>query len=316
MDVNLAYPVALNVTLGLIDSSKSIWNNLSLLLAALIGAIAAGSIQFIIAIWNNKKSERSRQMQAHCSLLGCKQVLLQYFYSYFLSSIAARGTQHYAKIMAISAIDFVPAKAHLKCGNEVRAKLYLDKKIASQYDRSYDLKEALRSRERSENLQLQLGDAKERFWKNLGLIKTLFEDAKIENLIRDIEIAEKRLGEFDKEIPKLFNLIDIEMKEGIGSICIDSNLRQKYTDSPNKNRDIFVKSITEKLECEMDTLTKSALSNIEFLESKIDNLLSYIDEILSNKEFCSNCKLFCSSKKCPLDPKSKKDENNKISPEK
>jgi hypothetical protein len=196
----------------------------------LTGAIAAGFLQFAIAYWNNKNLKKSNQIQVHCNLLGCKHALIQYFHSYFLLDIAARSSQPYAKILAVALIDFTPAKKDLESGNEIEANKYVNEEFSSQYHNSPDLKEALRSKESSENLQLKIGDIKERFWICIGQIKTSFEDTRIENFITEIKRAEKALGKFDKDVSITFNNIEHEIKEGLNLILIDKEIEDKYAD--------------------------------------------------------------------------------------
>lgn len=285
-------------------TSKSWLDYLSLLLAAFIGAIAAGGIQFWIEYWKNKKSERANQIQIHSTLLGCKHAFLQYLHSYFLLNIAARSSIVHARLIAYKLIDFTIATEYLEEGREEEAYQYVNQELKSKFDGSIDQKEALRSKEGSENLQIQIGNVKERFWKIIGQIKTSFEDTKIENFIKEIKNAEEAIGTFDKDIGKPFNEIDTETNIKIGDVCKDKINKLRYSKNPNKNRDSLIEEQITELNKRKDSMNSESLAKIDILESKIDNLLNYLENILANPKCCRDCNLFCSDKICPLKPSS------------
>lgn len=275
-------------------------------MAALIGAIASGSIQFIIEEEKYRKLVKANQIQAHNNLFGCKNALLQYFHSYFLSNIDARSSLPYAKLYAIGLINFAPAKNCLENGKKDDAHKYINTEFESKYHNSPDLKEALRLRESSEKLVLRIGEAKERFWGIIGQIKILFEDTRIEDLIKDIEKAEETLEALDKDISEIFLEIDQEIKSNLNSICIDKTDKDRYAKDPNENRRDLVDKMIGRLEEEKASAIKNAKEKIDILDSKIDDLLAHLEDVLNNPQYYRKCQLFCSNKICPLKPSSEK----------
>jgi hypothetical protein len=263
-------------------------------------------IQIWIEYWKNKNLERSNKIQIHSNLLGCEHSLLQYFHSYFLSDIYARSSQPYAKILAVAFIDFKIAKGFLEQREEEQAKQYVNREFTSRYEKSADLGEALRAKERSENLQLQIGNAQERFWICIGQIKASFKDIRIKDFIEEIEKAEKAIKATENDITQQFMSIEDEIKEGLSSMCLDRSNRSRFADDPNDNRDNFLYVMGGKIEKKRDLAQKNARDEIDQLESKIDDLLNYVDKIINDSSYCRDCKLFCSDKTCPLEPQSPK----------
>ena len=298
-------PIALNVTLNgsiLAGTSKSMLENplITVLIGAFAGAIAAGSIQFIIEERRFRRQEKNIKIQAHSNLLGCKHRLLQYFHSYFLLDIAARSSQIYAKISAVGLIDFIPAREYLLISDKEAAEKYVNEKFNSKCKESPDLSESLRSREASEKLQLQLGDISERFWTILGQIKTSFNDIETDDFVKEIETAEELIGKLDKEITEIFAEIEEKVEEDLKSICLDKNNEYKYTDNPNKNRNEFVAEKLKNLEEKRGSTIQDAKSSIRILDTKIEDLLKHLEHIIKDQQYSRDCKLFCSDKICPL----------------
>lgn len=306
-------PIALNVTLNgsiLAESSKSILENplITALIGAFAGAIAAGSIQFIIEEKRFRRQEKAIKIQAHSNLFGCRYRLLQYFHSFFLLNIAARSSQIYAKIIAAGLINFAPAKNLLDKGKVEGAKKYVNKQFISKYEGSPDLSESLMSKEASKKLQLQLGDVEERFWTFIGQIRTSFNDTIIDEFVKEIETAEELIAKFDEEIAIIFAEIEKDVEDDLNSICFDKSNGSKYADYPNKNRDNFVAEKKKKLEEKRDSTIKDAKKKIGILDTKIEDLLKHLENILNDPQYSRDCKLFCSDKRCPLKPPSDKEK--------
>ncbi len=305
--INLTGAIGANVTL------IQPWyaGTIGIIGAAILGAILAGGIAVYRDQKKDERQSRNDQIQAHCNLLGCKHSFLQYLHTYFLTDIAARSSQPYAKLVAIMPIDFSEIKESLESGKKEDAEKHVNKLFSSEYLQSIDLKESLRSKEQSENLQLQVGNIKERFWKYIGQIKITFKDNKIEDYIKEIERAEKALGTFDSDVSKKFKKIDDKINKGIGKIVIDKEDPNSYADNPNKNRDDFFDEMMKELDEMKVSTTKDAKDRIAILESEIDNLLKHLENVLKNPQFCRDCKLFCSSKICPLKPLSREQAKKK-----
>jgi hypothetical protein len=276
-DPSLTYPTASNFTLNYsLERYLPWWSNP--LMAALIGAIAAGLLQLILELWRNINLKKAKKIQEHSNLLGCKRIYLQYLHSYYLSNIAARSSLQYARLTAINLIDFVPAKLLLESGEQEAANQYINHELKSRYDDSPDLKEALRSRERSENLELRIGDVQERFWRTIGLLKPLFDDDKSNGLIKNIKETEETLIAFDKDITKAFREIDDKIRSEINSICIKGD---KYASDPNGERNLFVDGKIEELNAKRKSTNSDSQNKIDDLELKIDKLLDHLDGLLN-----------------------------------
>ena len=301
--INLTGVIGANVTL----TQSWYAGTIGIIGGAIFGALLTGVSGIIRDSENAKRKKRDDQIQAHSNLLGCKFSFMQYLHSYFLSNISARSSQPYAKITAVALIDFIPAKERLERNEPEDAHQYINEKFASKYENSVDLEEALRYKERSEKLQLQIGDIKERFWISVGHIKTSFDDTKIQVFIEEILKAEKTLKASENNITNTFRKLEGEFQTGLNQICIDKDIKIKYASNPNGNRDEFVDEMAKELNNKRDITTKDAEEKIKIFESKIDDLLNYLENILKNPHECRNCNLFCSSKICPLKPSSQEE---------
>jgi hypothetical protein len=279
-------PNLINLT-GVIGANVALtqpWyaGTIGVIVAAILGALLAGGVGIYRDIENDKRKKRDDKIQAHCNLLGCKHAFLQYLHSYFLANVAARSSQPYAKLVAIMHIDFVEVKKILESGKKEDAEKYVNILFSSEYLESIDLKESLRSKERSENLQLQIGDVKERFWKFIGQVKIAFEDNRIKDFIKEIEKAEATLGSFYSDVSKDFKKIEDDINTGIGKIIMDQNDMNRYANDPNKNRDDFFDKMVKTLEGMKDSTALDAKVKIENLESKIDDLLTLTLHVVGN----------------------------------
>jgi hypothetical protein len=302
MDINLTGQIAATMA----ENLKQPWYST---LTGVLGGIVA-SLTTLAGVWITQKNEaqkkkRTDQLEAHSNLQGCAQTLLQSLRSYFLSNIAARGSQSHAKLTAFALIDLTPAKQYLKDEDTEAARKYINKEFKSELDESVDLKESLRLRARSESLELKIGDVKERFWKYIDQIKTSFNDTRINDFIHEMEKAEAQLAELDDDICNKFSEIENKIHAGFSEVCFDKIAGKKYAaNSPNENRNALIDKMTHEIEKMRRIMGDDARVKISILDSKINDLLNYTNNILDNPTACRDCNLFCSSKTCPLKPPS------------
>jgi hypothetical protein len=279
---NLTYPIHLNVTLNgsLIGPSKIWWNDPSVValigvLGIVFGAIAAGLFQFLTERRRIRESEKNNRILAHSNLLGCKHATLQYYESYLVSIINAENSPLHSTHIATKAIDFSVVE---KCLMEKEpltetANQYASQKLALMLEKSIDLKEGLRYRQRADDLALQLANTDERFWRIIGQVKTLFPDINATNLIREIGEAESDLDNSRKIINSSFNKIN--RAERIELKLITSN----------EKRDSWFHEKEQKLKLQVDSSLSDVRAKIDNLDSKIDNLLDYLEDYLKRKSW-------------------------------
>ena len=221
----------------------------------------------------NIKLDKSNKIQIHSNLLGCKYAYIQYMHSFFNLHITARTSHLHAQLMAIQNTDFRQAKSRLEKGKHEDANIYLNKEFLSNFNNLHDLEEAIRSRERSGDILLRIGDIKERFWIIIGQVKTVFEDKEVLKFIDKIMEAEWALGKLSEDILKPFEELEKDIGEKMNSINIDGN---KYSEYPNEKRNSFVKDESKKLVDMNESALKDANAKIFVLNSEIDNLQNYL----------------------------------------
>lgn len=238
---------------------------MSPLLGVIIGALLAGSIQFIIEGYKSRQSDKKSKMRVYSDLKGYKRSLLQYMHSYFLALIDSRGGLVYAG--AIKSIDFDEIEALLVAGKREEATRLAQESLDSAFNESPDKKESLRIRRNEEKLQLQVGESGEKFSKIITQIAVLFSDAKIDGLIKQIETAEEDLDKLDKSIAKLFTDITDEIEKGPKSL------------SSNKKRDAWYEEKKEKLKEAMKSDFDTKIKNLDL---KTDDLLNHLNNCIKN----------------------------------
>ena len=306
---NSTYPIYLNVTINgsLIGPSIAWWDDpfavaLIGFFAILLGAIAAGLFQFYIERLRIKESEKNNRISAHSNLLGCKHVILQYYESYLVSIINAENSLLHSTHIATKGIDFSVVEKILSEKEHLieEANQYVNEALDSKREKSNDLKEGLRYRQRADELAIQIANTDERFWRIIGQVKTLFPDINVTNLVREIREAESDLDNSGKIINDSFNRI---RRDEIIELKLITSIEQ---------RDSWFHEKEQNLRLQVDSSLRDARSKIDNLDSKIDILLNYLENELNNPQCCRECKLFCSNKICPLKP-SLKDEVNKKS---
>ncbi|MDQ1255277.1 MAG: hypothetical protein QG646_4556 [Euryarchaeota archaeon] len=168
------------------------------------------------------------------------------------------------------------------------AQQYINKIIDEYQDKSAELNEYLRLKQRSEDLQLEIAKSDERFWKTIGRIRILFPNDYVKKYIDDIKKADHELGKFEEEVIDSIDPIRNEIRTRPGSI-LNNHMRNSWT-----------KDIKSKLEEWSSTQRTTLKSRVDEFDSKIDNLLNYLESCQDT--CCRDCKFFCSNKECPIRP--------------
>jgi len=261
--------------------------------AAIAGALIGSGFQIYRDNKNIEKQNRDDKIQATSGLQGIKHTMLQSKASYYATFFASESLHSAAHMFAVRGIDYdgIRAKRMISGSREMEnAQQYVNNKVDKDLRNSLELKEYLRLKQRSEELQLEIAKNDERFWRTIGKIRILFPNDNVEYFIENIKIADQELGELEKEII-----------ESIYQIKNEINIRPSRIVS-NVERDTWTARISTKLDEWNSTQRTTLKSRIDTFESKIDDLLNYSENALINPEYCRDCRLFCSDKRCPLSP--------------
>lgn len=265
--------------------------------AAILGALIANAFQIYRDIKKDEKQKRNDKIRAISGLRGIKHTMLQSKASYYSAFFASENLHSAAHILAIRYIDYdsIHLRRSVAESPEMEeAQQYVNKIIDKELRKSLELKEYLREKQRSEELQQEIARNDERFWRIIGRIIILYPNDKVEYLIKDIKKADHELGMFEKEIIESLDPIRNEIDSKPGSI--KSNVERA-----NWTNDIAIK-LSEWAHTKHTTLK----SRIELFDSKIDDLLDYLETEFDN--CCRDCKFFCSSHECPLNPSTQERE--------
>ena len=240
--------------------------------AALFGAIVAGIFTLYRDGQNNKKQKKDDQILAINWLRGVKHTMLQSKASYYSAFFASERLHSTAHMLAIRYIDYDSILHLRKSGIPSKmeeAQQYINKQIDVELRKSLELKEYLRQKQRSEELQQEIAKNDERFWRTIGRIRILFPDDRVEYLVNVIKDADHELGKFEKEILEGINPIrnEIETKPGL----IKSN----------DERGIWTEKIANVLNKWTNTQPPVLESRIEAFDSKIDDLLNHLENELA-----------------------------------
>ena len=282
---------------------QNLINPTSVIGAAIFGALVAGGVAIYRDKIKDERQKRNDQIQAQGNLLGIKHTILQYYESYLVSMINAENSLLHSTHIATKGVDFSVVE---KCLNEKEsltemANQYANRELDSKLEKSIDLKEGLRYRQRVNDLALQIADTDERFWRIIGQVKILFPDINVANLVKEIVEAEKDLDNSGKIINSSFNKMNraerIELKLIVS----------------NEKRDSWFHEKEQNLKLEVDSSLSVVRIKIDNLDFKIDNLLDYLENELNNPQCSRECKLFCSSEICPLKPQSQEEEELRAS---
>lgn len=254
---------------------------IGLIAGAILGAIIAGGITLYRDAQNNERQRRNDQIQAISNLRGRKHTMLQSKASYYSAFSESLNLSTHAKIVATRYIDFdhIRSQRELKGTPDMEeAQQYVNEKIDSSLRKSLELKEGLRQKQRYEELQREIAKNDERFSVTIGLIKTLFPDENVKELIKVINEADEELGRLEKEYSEGLEPIRNEIKTSPG--FIKSNLeREDWVDTMRTNLDNWITS--------KEPALRSKINNFD---SKIDDLINYLENELVKPEYCRDCR--------------------------
>jgi len=147
--------------------------------------------QFRVEEMKIQKSIKDSKIQAYSDLLGCTHSLLQIKSSYLSSVISAENLVLHAKIIAIKGLDLEPVKDLFLQEKTESANCYYNEKINIALEKSFDIKDGIKMRNRILDLEILVGETDERFWKSIGHVRALFPDARVSNLSREIKRQKK-----------------------------------------------------------------------------------------------------------------------------
>lgn len=289
MDQNITGMIAANVTLIQPWYAGAI----ALIGAALFGAVAAGLFTIYRDGLNNKTELKNNQIRAVNNLRGRKHTMLQSKASYYSALSEHMNQSTYAKIIVTRYIDYDKIRSQrISEGTQdmEKAQQYVNEKVDSSLRKSLELKESLRQKIRYEKLQGETAKNDERFWETIGLIKTLFPNNKVDELISAIKDADKELGKLEEEYQEELEPIREKIRTHPGLI------------KSNPERDEWVSDMMKNLDNVKNIMYPNLRSKIDNFDSKIDYLLNYLEYVLIDRGYFKGCRLFCSDKICPLSP--------------
>jgi len=262
--------------------------------AAILGALATNAFQIYRDNENDKKQKRDDKIRFTNELRGIKHTMLQSKASYYSAFSASESLHSAAHILAIRIINYdaILSKRRYEGSPAMEnAQQHINKIIDEYLEKSPELKEYLRLKQRSEDLQLEIAKSDERFWKVIGRISILFPNDDVKKYINDIKKADYELGKFEEEVIDSIGPIRNEIQIRPGSIS-DNYMRDSWTTD--------IKSKLDEWSSTQRTILKSRVDKFDF---KIENLLNYLESCQDT--CCRDCKFFCSNKECPIRPEHK-----------
>jgi len=258
------------------------------LVAGILGGAFMGSIvTSLFTLYrdhkNDERKKKGAQILAIAWLQGVKHTVIQSYASYYSAFIASETLQIIAFIRAIRYVDY----DNLPTDQE-DAQQYVNQTNDDALNNSLDLKEFLREKQRSEELQIEIAKHEERFWRTIGKIRILFPNDRVDDLIGTIKDTEEELNNLELIFYKRANNLRrvIETKPGFLKSNIERNEWTRKMEKAANNWNMRQHHILK--------------LKLHQFESKIDNLIDYLQDGLDND--CHNCTLFCSKYKCPLKP--------------
>lgn len=257
--------------------------------AAILGALATNAFQIYRDNEKDKRHKRDNRIRSINELRGIRHTMLQSKASYYSAFFASESLHNAAHIFAIRIInydDILSQRRDNESPEMEDAQQYVNRTIDEYLDNSAELKEYLRLKQRSEDLQSEIAKNDERFWKTIGRIRILFPNDEVIKYIDDIKNADRDLGKFEDEVIDSIDPIRNEIRTTSGTI------------SSNRFRNSWTNRIKNELE-EWSFSQKATLkSRINEFDSKIENLLNYLESFQDT--CCRDCKFFCSDKTCPM----------------
>ena len=207
MDINFTNQLAVTLSQSVI----------LVILAAVLGALVAGSIQFIIEWRRNNETKRNNQIQARSDLFGSKEAMKMYYSAYTAFRLNSEFDFARAKQVGYKTLDMNKMDELLKDNNQHGVYQY----ISSQLGASMDKIDKQAIDEAEIKLAIQIGEANARFWQIIGQVEILFPDTKINELITEIKKAELEINGIAPKIFVAFHNIDMEIfKDGIDLLSV------------------------------------------------------------------------------------------------
>ncbi|HUS75941.1 MAG TPA: hypothetical protein VMY43_08035 [Methanothrix sp.] len=259
--------------------------------AAILGALATNAFQIYRDNEKDKRHKRDDRIRSINELRGIKHTMLQSKASYYSAFFASESLHSAAHILAIRIINYdaiLSQRRDEELPEMEDAQQYVNRIIEEYLDNSPELKEYLRLKQRSEDLQTEIAKNDERFWKTIGRIRILFPNDEVIKYIVDIKNIDCELGKFEDEVINSIDSIRNEIRTTPGTI---SNNRFRNSWTNEKKNELQEWSSTQKVTLQF---------RINEFDSKIDNLLNYLEGFQDT--CCRDCKFFCSDKKCPMRP--------------
>jgi hypothetical protein len=267
-------------------------------LGAIFGALAGGFATYYIEKLKIKNMDAQRMQQAYSELMGRKEeayslllgrkhTMLQFYASYYSLYIKSQSWLYHGKLLAFNNIDIesdelVRVIEHRKTGNLIqedldKAILYIREKFYSEVDTSPDVKEGLRTRQKSEDLQLELGRSAERVFEILGKIKILFPSQEVRDHVEQIEKALDNLSNIEGQINQDTNTFNETLEDAINSTTsievssINSNKKLlEWTAREDSELKKWAKKMFDELKIRIeDVLDPEIKKLLEHLEAEI-----------------------------------------------
>jgi len=238
------------------------------------------------------QEKRNKRHEAYSLLLGRKYTMLQFHASYYSIFIKSLSSLYHGRLLAFNNIDLESDELrrvieHRRTGSLTQEELnkatqYIQGKFDLEIDKSPDVKESLRTKQRSEELQLELAKSIERFFEIVGRIEILFpSQEEVRDLIEQIEKSLEDLGKFENEINQKYKTFDKELRDAMGST---TSIEADSINS-NKKRYEWVARKDSELSDRVTAVVKEVKKGIEDdLDPKIEKLLKHLEVEIKKEE--------------------------------
>lgn len=231
-----------------------------------------------------RQEKHGKRQEAYSLLMGRKHTMLQFYASYYSMFIRSGSFLCHGKILAFSNIDIECDELklvieHRRKGSLIQKELdqanrHIQEEFASEVDKSPDVKEGLRTRQRWEDLQLEVGRTAERVFEILGKIKILFPSQEVRDLVEQIEKSLEDLANFEIQINEKTEIFNQELQKAIDSTT------SVEPDSINSNKKI--RGWTASKDSELHDWVFKMFAELKIriereLDPKIEKLLEHIE---------------------------------------
>lgn len=237
------------------------------------------------------QEKRNKRQEAYSLLLGHKYKILQFHVSYYAICINSLSLFYHVSLVAFNNINLESDELSrtIECrrrGSLTQEELeeanrYIQKNFAFEFNRSPDLKESFRTRQRSEELQLELARNIEEFFEIIGRVKILFPSQEVRILIKHVEKSLENLGEIDKEINQKYEALNKELSEAMASTT------SIKADSINSNKKLhdWVAGKESELRARVEELFKKMKARIDNdLDPRIIDLLEHLEDEIKKEQ--------------------------------